>query len=243
MPAPAVPVQVIVVEDHKPFIDALRRAFHHLDVAHPGRAHLAAVVDPEEAIGRHDWQGVDAVIVDAYRHETPWTVPPSSSRFTGLDIADAIHRSAPGTRVVGCSAWAGTPEVNITFRQVAGVVAVYEKAALVEHLDEALWSDDHPHQVPAPTDADHDRLGVAPGAQVWAAILAMRKVQARDRHPHGDAWERVAVTEPGRQIADRTREYIKDRVAPLLGITGHGNHRAVVAVIQRVVKLPTAPSR
>lgn len=71
----------------------------------------------------------------------------------------------------------------------------------------------------------------------------MRHVRPRDHFPHGDAWERIALTDPTRKIDDRTREYINDRVGPLLGITeGHGRHRRIAAILGLIVGLPARRS-
>jgi hypothetical protein len=162
--------------------------------------------------------------------------------LAGPEVVASLRETGFSGPVIVYGSRAGWPEVNITARQ-AGATAVCTEMDLVRDLPHLVAGREICSQVPPPTDDDFRRLGLEPGALLWEAIVAMRHVRLRDVFAHGDAWERVALTDPTRKVDDRTREYINDKVGPLLGITeGHGRHRRIAELIGSVVGLPAPRS-
>lgn len=225
--------RVALIDDHAPTITALVRALR----AGAAEPPTVQVHGHSHALTTEDWSGVDRVLVAAWRHGSVQAVDPTAPLLAGPDVVAHVSRCRPDVPVIAYGARAARPEVQIILRQ-AGAVAVYEEQVLRARLREVLDGDSWPGQVLSPTPEDFAALGLEPDADLWAAVRLMRRVRPRDRFPHGDAWERLAQTEPNRKIDDRTREYINDRVAPLLGITGWGRHRRVTELLGSILGLP-----
>lgn len=220
------PTRVLIVEDRVSYTQsALGRAVR---VVGPGgrRAEVVAALDHGQVLGGVAHCNPDVALVDAMRHPDDLLADPSVLRFAGLPIAQLLHEEVPGCRVVGYSAHAEQPWINIAFREVPSVAAVYGQASLVEHLDEVLWSDGHPHQIPPPTAADYQALGLGPEAQLWSALrLAMERP---------DTWEAVARVHGYRGIENRTREHLNKYLPTLLPMREATTYRAYVDLLRRV---------
>lgn len=230
------PTRVLIVEDRVETVHVLLDRIQRLSLDGSRSAETVGICEHQSAC-QWDWDGapVDVVLLDAYRHLNAQRADPTLSIFGGLDVAAAISVLDHPPRIVGYSAAAREPEVNIPFREFPVVVALYYHADLVEYIEDALWSEEHPRAVPQPTSEDYQRLGVMEDAQIWTAIQLMLARPATDEFPRGDAWETVAQTQPVRATEARTREYINDYVRPWLGVA---NYREVRTVLQRVTRLP-----
>jgi len=193
-------------------------------------ARLAAVMEHAEALDHAARPAPDVALVDAMRHPNDLRDDPGALGFAGLAIAQALHDQLPSCRVVGYSSAARQPAINIAFREVPNVVAVYDQAILAEHVDEALWSDDHPHQTPPPTVDDYAVLGVSPEARLWEAL---RFVMRRE-----DTWEAVARTRGYLGVAKRTREHLNKHLGPLLPMPDATRYRAYVELLREVAGFP-----
>lgn len=189
-------------------------------------ARIAGVMDHTQALAGAVRAEPDVALVDAMRHPHDLRDDPAALGFAGLAIAQALHDHAPRCRVVGYSSMAHRPAINIAFRELPNVVAVYDQAALLAHLPEILWSDDHAHQVPAPTAEDYAALGLAPGARLWEAL---QFAMGRD-----DTWEAVARVHGYRGIESRTREHLNKYLPELVPMPGARTYRAYVELLRAV---------
>lgn len=224
----------VIVEDNATVLAALLRRIEQL----PGHPVRVRVLDHTQALATSRWSADSCYLVAALRHPRVQDVDPTVPLLGGPDVVAHLRDSGVVGPVIVYGSRADWPEVNITSRQ-AGADAVIEEDVLIARFPVAVSDPLHSLQVPAPTGEDFALLGLNPDAKIWDAITAMRHIRARDSFPHGDAWERVALTDPMRKIEDRTREYINDRVGPLLGITdGHARHKRIAVTIAKIVGLP-----
>lgn len=196
-------------------------------------AEIVAALDHGQALEGAVGLRPDVALVDAMRHPDDLAAEPGALRFAGLPIAQALHEEVPACRVVGYSAQARQPAINIAFREVPSVVAVYDQAVLAEHVAEAIWSEALPHQVDPPVEDDFRALGVAPGACLWAAL---RFVMSRP-----DTWEAVARTKGYRGIENRTREHLNKYLPALLPMEAT-TYRAYVELLRKVAGFSDAAS-
>lgn len=168
----------------------------------------------------------DVAIIDAMRHPHDLRDDPHALGFAGLEIAERLRDQVPECRVIGYSAVAQRPAINITFREVPNVAAVYDQAALIAHMPEALWSSSMEHQVAPPTLSDFAALGLAPSARIWAAL---QFVMARD-----DTWDAIARVEGYRRIESRTREHLNKYLPRLIPMPGATTYRPYVELLRAV---------
>lgn len=189
-------------------------------------ARIAAVMDHTQALEHAARTVPDVALIDAMRHPHDLHTDPGALGFAGLAIAQTLFDEVPRCRVVGYSTAAHRPAINIAFRELRNVVAVYDQARLLDHLPEALWSDDVPHQVPPPTADDYAALGLLPRARVWAALQF-----AQERE---DTWEAVARVQGHRGIASRTREHLNKYLPELMPMPEATTYRPYVELLRAV---------
>lgn len=202
--------------------------------AHEGRAVELTVLSHGEVDGSGVLPPFDVVLVDAYR---PWQdrrLDPLLPLFSGLWIARRAARWRPTPRIIGYSAGAHRPEVNIPFREIPGVLAVYDAFELVDHLPEVLWGERFEHEVRRPGPDDYRTLGVDPSAQIFLALDIARR--------NDEAWEVVARPHGYVPASVNVRRYFRDKVGPHLPLTEPGNYRALVRVLRQVAGFPDDPT-
>lgn len=229
--------RVVVVEDR--LSHALITATRVRQVPGPdGRsAEVIGAMEHRHAVERADdlaADGVDVALVDAMRHPDDLRADPGAMAFAGLEVAEAIHRATTECRIVGYSAHAAAPRVNVVFRQVPGVVAVYDQALLVEHMAEALWGDGLAHQVPPPDGDDYAALGTTPEARIWDALRFVRE--------RPDTWEAIARTKGHRGVDARTREHLNKYLPDLVPMPDAGTYRAYVELLRGVAGFLDQPT-
>ncbi len=224
--AQAAVVRVLVIEDK--FSHAHVTMERILEARGPSgrRAQVAAVMDHTRALVEAARVRPDVALIDAMRHPHDLRDDPGALGFAGLAIAQALHDGVPGCRVIGYSSVAHRPAINIAFRDVPNVVALYDQAALIEHLPEVLWSEHLEHQVPPPGAEDFAALGLQPGARLWAAL---QFVMARD-----DTWEAVARVRGYQGIESRTREHLNKYLPDLMPMSHASTYRSYVELLRAV---------
>lgn len=218
-------LRVLIVEDQLSHASATMATIKRLEATSGRSADLEAVVEHHEVVDRPDRFAADIALVDAMRHPNRTHVDPAGLPFAGLEVAQALHDRDPTRRVIGYSTGATRPAVNIAFRQVPSVVAVYDQAALVAHLDEVLWGSTHPHQVPPPVP------GLRPAGPRSRGTAVGRIRFARDRE---DTWEAIARVHGYLAIPKRTRAHLFKYLPELLPMPGATTYRAYVEVLRQV---------
>lgn len=220
-------VGVVVVEDGGTMGRTMVRQLQ--DLEHEGkRVRVLDWLDHDAALGWNRWSEADVVFIDAYFSDRQRR-DRAASLFAGLEVADMLARRYPSARVVAYSELARRPEVNIPFHEPSSVVGLYDLLGLVQHLRSSVWDEAPIGQVEPPTKQDHESLGVAVGARIVDALALMRSSDER--------WELIAQTSGFRKPAARVRDFVNDRVRPLLGIEVR-QYRLSVSVLQRVTGLP-----
>lgn len=213
---------VVIVEDQLHMAKVMERKLRTIRGPQGEIVTEVKIIDPNDffdaTLGR-----VDVAFVDAYRHENGMFRDPNLPKFAGLWVAHSLSTLRPTPRIIGYSARAEYPEVNIPFRDVWGVSAVYTEFNLVDHLAEALWSEDCVHQVHLPTSDDYAELGLLPGADVFRALRMARASE--------EAWATVAAGGAGSQAV---RRLFRDHIAEALPMPGPVRFRPMSKVLARV---------
>jgi DNA-binding NarL/FixJ family response regulator len=115
------PVRVVIVDDHRLFVDALALLLGHderLDV-------IGTAVDGRTAIELVVEQGAEVAVIDVRMPEVD-----------GLETARRLRVRSPDTRVILVT---GMDETNVAEQaRAAGAVALLTKGALHEELKEAI---------------------------------------------------------------------------------------------------------
>lgn len=225
-------VRVLIVEDGLAAVHLIRSCLDRAMGPSGQRVTEAWALDHAAAL-RSTPEDLDVALVDATRHPNDRVVDPSVPLCAGLEVADRLAATDPSCRVVGYSVRARDPVLNIAFRELANVHAVYDMEGLVDHLAEALWSDEPIHQVSPPTEDDFRSLGLLPGARLWEAVKVARR--------RADTWEAVAATQPHLGIEKRTREHLNIHLAPLLPTPEPVTYRHHVAVLRAVCGFTPVP--
>jgi hypothetical protein len=218
-------LDVLIVEDQLSHAVATISTIERLKAATGRDVTVVAAVEHGDVIAHPDRFAADVALVDAMRHPNRRLSDPAGLPFAGLDVAQALHEQHPRCRVVGYSTDAGRPAVNIAFREVPSVAAVYDQAALVQHLDEVLWGDPV-HQVDLPDAGTYAQLGVTPDARLWEAVRFARQ--------RPDTWEAVARVHGYLAIPKRTRAHLNKYLPELVPMPGATTYRAYLEVLREV---------
>lgn len=230
------PTRVLIVEDR--LSHTYTTASRVRQVVGPDglRAEVVAALEHGPALTRVPAlveDGLDVALIDAMRHPDDLRAHPGTMAFGGLEVAAALAEADPGCRIVGYSAHAHAPRVNVTFREIQSVAAVFDQALVVDHMVEALWSAECPHQVPPPDEYDYAALGTTPEARIWDAIRFVRQ--------RPDTWEAVARTLGNRGVEARTREHLNKYLPDLIPMPEASTYRAYVELLRSVAGFLDAP--
>jgi len=218
--------RVLIIEDGLAALRLLRNALGAAMGPNGERVGAVQFADHSSMLDPMTTIDHDLVLVDAHRHPNDRAADPGVSLLAGMEIAQRIQDRRPETRVIAYSAHAQRPGVNISFRQVPVVRALYDVGTLHDNMAEAAWSSTFEHQVAPPSDSDFAALGLLPGARVWEAMqLAMARP---------DTWEAVARTRAYQGLEKRTRDYLNARVGPLLPTPRPVTYRHYVEVLREI---------
>lgn len=230
------PTRVLIVEDRLSHAYTTASRVRHVAGPDGRRAEVIAALEHRPALARvHALveNGLDVALIDAMRHPDDLRAHPGTMAFGGLEVAAAIADADPRCRIVGYSAQAHSPRVNVTFREIPSVAAVFDQALIVDHMAEALWSDRCPHQVPPPDEYDYAALGTTRDARIWEAIQFVRQ--------RPDTWEAVARTLGNRGVEARTREHLNKYLPDLIPMPDAVTYRAYVEMLRTVAGFLDAP--
>lgn len=199
---------VLVVEDNVVFHETIARGMAAVHDAPEWPSLRPSASAHDRAVRAACDREVDVVLLDALRSDGDRAANARLSRFAGLEVAHELASRGWTGRLVGYSAWATHPAINIGFRELPIVDAVYDSSVLATHVAEALWSEEAPHAVPRPTEEDFASLNLRPGARPWEAL--------RVTMAHPTAWEAVLGYRSIARLDSNTRDWINDHLGDLL---------------------------
>lgn len=221
--------RVLIIDDTLAFAQAAMQVLHSAEAQ-------AAGVDPRSLqISDHAgflaeparWGSVDVALVDAYDDHTQ-RVDLGASRFAALDVADTLASLPSPPRLVVYSLDIAHPEVSVPTSQLPRLHACYGADELLADLVGIVGQGSLLRRARPPSAEDFAVLGVGPHARV---VDALRLLRSRE-----EAW--VAVWSPEWTAPSKaTRDWIRDRVVPLLDLPRPG-YRMAIRVAQRICWLP-----
>jgi hypothetical protein len=227
-----VPPQVHVVSDHVRTLNRLYRTLVELEV----RALPRSCDDFLAGFDRVDDDDIvllDPVSVSRNQGREPGMTP--RSPFVSFDVADAVRsRVVDGRpRIVAVSDYATVPEIAIGLHGLGDVFAArFDLDSLVRDLPCVLRGD-YRSRLEAPSAHAYAKLGIGPNAQLAAAV---HEAKRKD-----EVWTWVCdVAESHRSHADKTRAWVRRKVAPHLDIQGRTAADAV-ALVRRVTGIACDP--
>jgi hypothetical protein len=219
---------VVLIEDGLTMATDLFHQLRSLIGPSGQRVRLLETFDHDRALRWGRWPEADVVLLDAYFSDRQRR-DPSASMFAGLEVAERLSTCQPMPKVIGYSGLARRPEVNIPFREPGSVVALFDLVGLVDNLGSAIWDTVPVGKLKEPVPADYEALGVSPNARIAEALSLMRQRPER--------WEVIAGIEKNRNPPPKVREFVNDRIRPLLGIE-EPYYRLAIEVLRRVTRLP-----
>lgn len=223
----------MLIEDRLSYVKAVQTTLHRAQVSIGQgdltvQSHRHALAAPSTDA---QFSSAELVMLDACDYDSQQE-DPTASRFSALDLCERIAGLTDPPRVVVYSTSMSRPEVNIPVREYSFVRACLDHNELLSYLPQLVRGESVVGRIPPPGASDYRDLGVGPRAQVAAAYHLIRT--------RPDAWElvwRPTMT----KAPDATREWINDRIRPLLDISTP-NYKPAIEVIKRVAGLPVARS-
>lgn len=224
----------VMIEDRLSYVDS---ALERLRRAVPGGLEKGALAFSSHRKVLADSAGLELladaelVLLDAYDYDSQQE-DPTASKAGALHVCEQLSQLAKPPPVVVYSVYIRSPEINIPIREYPFVTTCLDHHQLLESLPELIAGRPPQSDAAPPTPADYRDLGVGAGAQVTRAYHLYRT--------RPDAWE--LVYRDGYNGARRTREWINDRVHPLLDIAVQ-SYKPVVEVMRRISGLPRMAPR